>query len=464
MEKALGCSPLTGESGELIAGGVSIDSRTLQSGEIFVCIRGEKTDGHLYVLPALQAGAAAVVAERADEEIRRACREAGRPLFVVRDGNSALADLAAYHRGRLSGTVIGVTGSNGKTSFKEMLFGLGRNILGDTVSASEGNLNNHWGLPLSLLRARPDHRLIILEMGMNHPGEIGRLSRLARPHTAVIVSVGAAHIGFFRSVEEIARAKLEILEGMAPDSILFYHTGSPGLDLACALARERKTIVREFGFRPEDRVEADLNGIRFACENMSVENRHYHSVVMAENLLGALRLLESCGLPITRLVEAAAEIEPIAPRRFQVFRRRRAGENPRFLVDDSYNANEESFVVALRALRNLLPTGKPGLVAGEMAELGDRAPLAHRRVGEVAGENGYALCAVAGGEAAAEILAGYRALQPGGTAVQKQSASQLLEGLGSLLQRVNCDALLVKGSRSARMDLISDALKEEGYV
>lgn len=464
IESALSTS---GGDSEVFCTGVSIDSRTLKAGDMFVCIRGENSDGHNYISDALALGASAIISEKSDESIKAACKGHGAALFQVPDGTEALGRLASYYRSLLKGKIIGVTGSNGKTSTKEMLLGIGERLLGKgEVYATPGNLNNQWGLPLSILRADPDNRIIILEMGMNHEKEIEALSRIARPDISIITSVASAHIGNLGSLDAILRAKLEILEGMrsGPGSALVYGESYYGCREARKVSEQRGIRFRTFGFDSKNGVVSDENGIRFDFHGHRVENPHYFHLAMAMNMIGAMTVYEELGFPVEEIAAAASETAPLTGRRFQMFRKKMGDGRISTLVDDSYNANEHSFVEAIRALRKLLPTGRLCLFAGEMAELGSDSSSAHSHVGESAAEENFEMVAVSGGKNAEKILAVYRDNKSDGEiflAGNVEDLKKLAEKPGFL---DNFDGILIKGSRSSRMDLLSDSLKLTGYV
>ncbi len=496
----------TGSGGEILRPaaterpivGIAIDSRTMRAGQAFLCLRGDRTDGHQYIAAAVQAGASAIIVERGAGVDTALCGDRG--IIAVEDGLTALQNLARFHRGRLTGTtILGVTGSNGKTSTKEMLFGMAGALVGpEKVFATQGNLNNHIGLPLSVLAIDESCEIAILELGMNHPGEIETLTRIARPHHALITSVSGAHQAYFAAVEDIARAKLEILEGLEKNGTLVFHLYSPGGDLALDLVRKRIASARDnvcrvvfFGGWPDDRggsikpwpfvyesldgllwddrlsmmerVQIGSAGIAFVWQGGQVSCANYFSFEMAENLLGALTLLEATGRFFPdQLRSAACAARPLTPGRFQLIP---GGSGAvALLVDDSYNANPDSFMAALRALRELRPAGTLGVLAGEMAELGAEALKGHRAVGAFAAAQGYALFAVSGGELAGEMLTAFQKGNRSGRGWHCADVTTMVSRLGEILNGQKLDGLLVKGSRSARMDQICQALRAGGFV
>ena len=486
---------LRGAPGGEAWSGVSIDSRTVSSGQVFLCLRGDRTDGHEYIDAALAAGAGALIVERGAPRVG-ALPEGARFVVAVDDGLVALQNLARFHRARLTNTLIlGVTGSNGKTSTKEMLVTMAGHLLGpEKVFATPGNLNNHIGLPLSVLGIDTTTELAVLGMGMNHAGEIALLSNIARPHHALITSVSGAHREFFDTVEDIARAKLEITVGLENEGTVVFHLYSPGGELALDLIRRRRSPRHGhrlklvfFGGWPDsggsmkpwpfvsesldsllwdnrlsmiEHVQITKDGLRFGWQGTHVECPAYFTFEMAENLLGALTLLEATGRFFPdQLREAAAHARPLTGRRFEVVQGRSDGRVG-LLVDDSYNANPAAFIASLRALRELLPSGRLAVFAGEMAELGDSARADHRQVGEFAAAQGYDLFVGCGVDHARSMQEAFAARSTKGRSLVKGSASALVDTLFDVLGDGHYDGVLVKGSRSARMDLVSDALRE----
>ena len=468
IEAALGRAQIPAEAGLALesAGmfsGVSIDSRTLRPGDLFFCIRGERVDGHQFIEQALAAGARGVVlSERGALERTQAIRSPS-ALFLVDDTTVALGALASAHRAHLGAGVIGVTGSNGKTTTKELLFGIGELLEPGRTLATRGNLNNQWGLPLSLLAARPEHRLVILELGMNNAGEISVLSRMARPRTGVIVSVSGAHIGHFGSVLDIARAKLELVDGMEPGSFLLYNCRSPGLDLAERICAERKLQLCVFGVEDRSMVKVVPEGLRFPWRGRELLAPGWFNPLLADNRIAALEALVTLGYEVADVAAASESVRAVIPGRF-VVSSRLSSSGEKLLVDDTYNANEVSFVASVRAAAGLRPGGRFGLVAGEMGELGERAAVAHARVGQAAGESGYDIVVVAGGEFADLLGQSYLNVNPTGRCISRTDSASIAADAALLEELSECDVVLVKGSRSARTDRVSAALREKGYV
>ncbi len=473
LVEALGQTPLrrhAGPSAEVVVrGGASIDSRTLQSGQLFVCLRGENTDGHRFVADAAARGAGAILIE--EQALLSGAVDLPPPedpcvFFSVESGEAALQDLARFHRARLSIPVFGVTGSNGKTSTKELLQGLLNATALAPAFATVGNLNNHLGVPLSILSIDDRYRSAVIEMGMNHAGEIAALTGIARPHHAI----GPAHIERFADIDGIGEAKLEILQGMSAGGCLAYHAGSRGVERARTLCARTGTRLLLFdldqvaatgdGSATATDLRLGLDGLIFRWAELDRVVAAFAHAAMAQNLIGAMALLHAAGLDADTLVQAAEQVRVQSARRFEMIRLPRPGRPEQLLVDDCYNANPASFISALQSLRRLLPEGNLAVFAGEMGEQGAFGPEGHRQVGAAAGELGYALCAIAGGSLSDHIARGFAQE----ARLIRVPDSAALAALLPSLNLVDFDGILVKGSRSARMELVSDPLRKQSYV
>jgi UDP-N-acetylmuramoyl-tripeptide--D-alanyl-D-alanine ligase len=377
---ATGGSTLT----EWAATGVSIDTRDLAVGDLFVALHGPNHDGHDFVAAALRGGAAAAMVDRAIPQL-----PAASPLLDVADSLAGLAALGAAGRSRSAAQIIAVTGSVGKTGTKEALR-LALASSGPTY-ASAGGLNNHWGAPLSLARLPQQACYGVFELGMNHSGEIANLTRLVRPHVAVITTVEPAHLGFFPSVEAIADAKAEIFLGLEPAGIAVLNRDNPHYARLAAAAKRAGAIeILGFGTHPESAarlidcvldsrgstVEAAVCGkiIRF---RLPVPGRHW---VM--NALAVLTAAQAAGAAVDRAAAALAELQPLPGRG----RRDELAWHGGILtvIDESYNASP----AAMRAALAVLAATEPGVgarrvaVLGDMLELGDASERLHRELAE----------------------------------------------------------------------------------
>lgn len=358
-------------------GSVSIDSREVEPGALFVAIKGERFDGHDFVSAALAAGAAAALVSES-----RAAALPQRELIIVPDALGGLRDLAAAARARSRARIVAITGSAGKTTTKEMI----RHVLAATgrTHASIRSFNNHWGVPLMLARLPQDASFGVFELGMNHPGEIEPLSRLVRPHVVVITTVAAAHLEFFESVADIARAKAEIFAGIEPGGVAVLNADHDHLGVLLRQAeRARVARVVTCGARPgadwriehEEPIPGGMRAtVRHGAEaydlKLTVEGRH-----MVANAVAAVACAGACGVP---LHEALAAIEAFeAPEGRGAVTSLGPTDNPLRLIDQSYNANSASMEAALDVFARQTARGRKVLVLGDMLELGTRAPALH---------------------------------------------------------------------------------------
>jgi len=363
------------------ASGVSIDSRTVVAGDLFVALRGPHHDGHDFVGPALERGAAAAVVDR-----QIAGLSAGAPLLRVADTFAALNALGVAARARSRARIVAITGSVGKTGTKEALR-LALAASGPTF-ASSGSLNNHWGVPLSLARLPPDAVYGVFELGMNHPDEIIGLGRLVRPHVAVITTVEPVHLGFFGSVEAIADAKAEIFSGLEPGGIAVLNRDNRHYArLAVAAARAGAAVIG-FGADPEAAVRladfrlepegssfaADCRGTMLCCR-LRVAGRHWVC-----NALAVLGATAAVGADLGGAAAALARFEAL-PGRGRRYRLAWGG-GAVTLIDESYNASPPAMAAALAVLGAVEPSagGRRIAVLGDMLELGAAAEELHRRL------------------------------------------------------------------------------------
>jgi UDP-N-acetylmuramoyl-tripeptide--D-alanyl-D-alanine ligase len=436
--------------GEGVAFGVTIDSREVRPGDLFVALPGERVDGHSFVGRAFAAGAAGVLVRRdAPVDV-----PPGRAAIRVDDPLAALARIAAWWRGRFVLPLVAVTGSNGKTTVKEMVASILRAAAGSpaAVLATEGNLNNQIGLPLTLLRLRPGHRYAVCELGTSSPGEIAALTRLARPGVAAVNNAAAAHLEGLGSVENVARAKGEIFAGLAPDGVAVINADDAFAPYWRSLAAGRRVI--EFGLDAPAQVGASLReaGGRTVVElsvlgervdtELQVAGRHN-----VANALCAAACAAGAGVaagPIAAGLHAFAGVEGRL--------RRRAARRGATVIDDTYNANPASTRAAIDVLCAL--PGRRILALADMRELGPEAPRLHREIGAYARERGVGAL-YATGEATAEAVAGF-----GAGARHFATAEALAEALEP--ESVPGTVVLVKGSRSMRMERVVAALTGGG--
>ncbi|HEX8873323.1 MAG TPA: UDP-N-acetylmuramoyl-tripeptide--D-alanyl-D-alanine ligase [Nitrosospira sp.] len=429
--------------------GVSTDSRMAGPGDLFIALIGDKFDGHDFIAEVSAKGAAAAMVchERTGE-----LPETGIPLIRVENTRLGLGQLAAFWRGRFDIPVVAVTGSNGKTTVKEMTAGIMRHAAGaaghagraDEVLATEGNLNNDIGMPLTLLRMRERHRYAVIEMGMNHAGEISYLTRLARPDVAVITNAGAAHVEGLVSIEAVARAKGEIFEGLGPGGTAVINADDPYAPLWRKLAGNRKIV--EFGLDDAPDVSARYQLDFFSARITLVTPDGTRDVVLqvpgehnVRNALAAAAASAALGAGLDAIASGLSEFNGIKGRM-----QKKSGLHGAILIDDTYNANPASVSAALSVLAKA--GGRKILILGDMGELGRDARVFHERIGEEARVAGidqlFAL-----GELSAYAAAGF-----GAGARHFESMEKLLPEVQGLLA---ADVtLLIKGSRFMKMEQV----------
>ena len=437
----------------------SIDSRTVAAGDLFVAIHGDRFDGHDFVAAAFAAGAAGAVVTRTPALPSAGAEGPAPTVIVVADTTRALQDAAREVRRRSGATVVAITGSAGKTTTKELT---GEFLAARfTVFRNRGNLNNHIGLPLSLLElaARPD--VAVVELGMNHVGEIRTLVGIAEPDVRVWTNVGDAHLGFFASPDAIADAKAEILDAARPSDLLV-----AGFDDARIRARIGRFAGRTVTFGLSDRADvyASLVDHR-GLDGMAATVKTPHGSVRMEtpllgtgnllNLLAATAVASELGVPLTAIAERAAHVRPAAHR----------GELLRLpggvtLLDDSYNSSPAALNRSLETVRNATGSARKVAVLGEMLELGDHAGRLHEECGWAAAESGLDLLIAVGGPPALRLAeAAKTAGMPPATVIYVPTSG---EAAGVAEQKVRPgDLVLVKGSRGIRTDLVVERLKVE---
>ncbi len=425
------------------------DTRTLKAGELFVALRGPRFNGGEFLAAALERGAAGALVD--------AAQPLPLPQIVVPDTQAALERAARAWRAHFRGALVGVAGSNGKTTAKEMTAA----ILGQAGEclATRGNLNNHIGVPLTLLRLTPRHRFAVIEMGANRAGEVAALARIAQPTVGMITNAGADHLEGFGSLEGVARAEGEMVAGLPPAATAVINTDDEFAGLWRALTAARvvtfgvrapadfsatgvRTSVAEEGFSTEFRLTAPAGS---AAIRLALGGTHNVS-----NALAAAAAAASAGAGLEHISAGLAAVRAV-PGRLQ-FRRAASGA---WFIDDSYNANPSSMRAAIEVLGSL--TGRRWLALGDMAELGDYAREAHEAIGEFARAHGIERLYATGplmARAADSFGAGARWF-----ADVPALAAALVAELPASGPEVR---LLIKGSRSNRLERLVEALAPGG--
>jgi UDP-N-acetylmuramoyl-tripeptide--D-alanyl-D-alanine ligase len=430
---------------ETIVTSVGTDSRNSAPQELFVALRGERFDGHQFIAAARERGAAAALVETVSSEWRDF------PQIQVADTLQALQRLARAYRAELSLIVVGITGSSGKTSTKEMVAA----VLGEkyAVTKTEGNLNNHIGVPLSILRADSSHQVAIWEFGMNHLGELAPLVEMAKPGYGVITNIGVAHVEFLGSREAIAREKAVLTDHIPPTGVVVLNADDEFSDWIAARcsARTIQTGIEQGAIQVRHIVH-HVDGEEFVLSDERGEVPGFLPVPgehMIKNAAQAVAIGRVLGLSLAQCAAGLAKTSLPGGR----FRIERLGQV--LVINDSYNANPDSVIAALRTVARLPVKGRRIAALGYMGELGEQSLSSHERVGSAAAENGFDFLIAVGERAKPIASASFKAglNRTRTVATQTEAADALAEFLEP------GDLLLVKGSRSAAMDRIIEQLE-----
>jgi UDP-N-acetylmuramoyl-tripeptide--D-alanyl-D-alanine ligase len=430
---------------------VHSDTRSLQAGDLFVALKGERFDAHEFLGRAHAAGAAAALAEHG-------LAEAGLPGLQVADTQQALTTLATAWRRRYAGPLIAVAGSNGKTTVTQMVAAALRSAFGDAALATQGNFNNHIGLPLTILRLQPagpqSHRAAVVELGMNHPGEIAQLAAVAQPTVAIVTNAQREHQEFMASVDAVARENAAVIEALPAGGVAVFPADDAFAPLWRGIAGARE--VRTFGLGGEADVHADAQwqGEHWQVRGMAMGLPLAFTLRVAglhnvKNALAAAAAALAAGAPIEAVQQGLSAFRPVKGR--SMSRLLELAGREVVLVDDTYNANPDSVRAAIDVLAGL---PKPGwLVLGDMGEVGDQGPAFHAEVGRYARERGIENLWTAGA-ASAEAA---RAFESGGGRGSRHFAD-VPALIAALDDASPCASVLVKGSRFMAMERVVQAL------
>jgi UDP-N-acetylmuramoyl-tripeptide--D-alanyl-D-alanine ligase len=437
-------------------GGISIDSRTLAAGDAFFAIVGDNRDGHAFVEAALKAGAGLAVVSGA----KRGTLPADAPLLVVDDVLDGLRDLARAARARFAGKVIAVTGSVGKTSTKEAL----RLVLsreGET-HASAASYNNHWGVPLSLARCPAEARFAVFELGMNHAGEIGPLSRLVQPDIAIITTIAPVHLEYFESVDAIADAKAEIFEGLVDGGIAVLNRDNAQFNRLCDRALDAR-VSRVVSFGEEPGADAQLIKCVLQPDVSTVQARILGDDVtyklgapgkhLVMNSLAVLAAAKLAGADLAMAALALADLQPASGRGTRITLEVPGGAA--LLIDESYNANPVSMAAAIALLGQAQPgpRGRRIAVLGDMLELGTQSGALHAGLAQAIVDHAVDLVFCAG-PAMRNLWEALPSNRRGGYASDSSALEpQVLDAVSG------GDAIMIKGSFGSRMTPIVKALQ-----
>ncbi|MBA2657606.1 MAG: UDP-N-acetylmuramoyl-tripeptide--D-alanyl-D-alanine ligase [Tatlockia sp.] len=419
--------------------GICIDSRNLKPGNLFIALRGENFDGHDFISAAVEKGAAAVLVERS-------CTNLTIPQILVQNCLEALAKLATAHRQSIHCPVIALTGSNGKTSVKEMIAA----ILPKPAFATPGNLNNHIGVPLSVLQLQSEHTYAVFELGANHPGEIAYTVAIVQPQVSLINNIAPAHIEGFGSIDGVARTKGEIYEGLSEEGMAVVNADDNYANFWNGILANKK-VLRFSLSKPADVYARDLSiddqgFCRFemvlpvgpAKVELRVPGEH-----AVRNALAAAACCYAVGISLADIVEGLQQFRGVSGR--MTFR---SGKNESLIIDDTYNANLQSVLTAVEVL-----SSRPGrriLVLGDLGELGAWTQQHHEEIGHAAYRRGIDLLLTCGHHSE------YSSTAFGTTAKHYTNQEELAQ---ELLAKLDKDTtVLVKGSRSAAMEKIVEQL------
>ena len=442
IRRACGGKLLCGDP-EAVVTSVSTDSRKIEPGALFVPIKGERTDAHAYITATFAAGAVATLTEEHTE------MKDSNAWIRVPSTLSALPLIATAHRARFSIPVVGVTGSVGKTTTKEMIalaLSAEKNVM-----RTEGNHNSQVGLPLTIFRLGPEHEAAVVEMGMSDFGEMSRLAEIAAPDYAVITNIGISHIQQLKTQQNILGEKLHIIDRFREDSILFLNGDDP---LLANLRGKLRVRTQYFGMQPwcdyrAEKIAFHPNGIHFVFRAKGVEQEVELPVLGLHNVTNALASLavsHSLGVDLGKAAKALQEYQPLAMRQ-QLHR-----HNGITVVDDSYNASPDAIKSSLDMLESLREQdGRCLAVLADMLELGELEHRAHFEVGAYAAKTGLDVL-VTVGERAAAIAEGARSVRPEIPCHVCHANEEAAEVLKSILRRG--DIVLVKGSRGMHTDEI----------
>ena len=425
-------------SGDTAFSGVTTDTRSLSRGEMFVALRGERFDGHAFLAAAASGGAAAAMVDR------RYAGELPLPAVVVQDTRRALGDLARHWRGRFSPAVIGITGSNGKTTVKEMLASILRCHAGEeSVLSTKGNLNNDLGVPLTVLKMGGQHRYCAIELGMNHKGEIAYLAGIARPTVALVNNAQREHLEFMRSVEEVAAENASVYGALPADGVAVVNADDAHAALFRKAAGGRKVL--DFGLVSGAAVSGGyaLKGLSSEIRIRGAAGEAFATLAIpglhnVRNALAAAACALAAGIDEKAIGEGLSAFRPYTGR-LQV----KQAKSGATVIDDTYNANPDSVRAAIDVLASCpQPTA---LVLGDMGEVGERGAEFHREVGSYASSKKigrlYGL-----GEATRHAV---EAFGPGG---------RHFDSVEKLVSSIEAKSILVKGSRFMRMERVVTAL------
>lgn len=442
---------LNNSNGDLKITGVSIDSRSINSGDMFIALKGDNFDGHDFIGKAVENGAALVIAHKPQEGLNT-------PYILVEDTLKALQDIAGYYRKKFRIPFVAVTGSSGKTTTKDMI----ASVLSEkyNVLKTEGNFNNAIGLPLTLLRLKNSHEIAVLEMGMSGLGEISLLSDMVRQQVGVISNVGTAHIEMLGSRENILKAKLEIFSYFDRNCTAVINGDN---DMLEGFNTEEYDVIK-YGLRGSndyhayDIKERGEEGIDFSVDLDGVKS--YFTVMLpgmhnVYNALSAIAVARLFGMKAEEIRRGLISFKP-SKNRMDIVKL----ESGIKLVNDAYNANPESMKAAIDVLKSIKSGGRSICILGDMLELGAASHEEHYKIGSYAASAGTDILIAAGSFSGDMKRGAYDAGLDSSCIYAFSRTEEALAGLAEIVRPG--DVILIKGSRRMKMETIVDFLRERG--
>ncbi|MBK7143141.1 MAG: UDP-N-acetylmuramoyl-tripeptide--D-alanyl-D-alanine ligase [bacterium] len=442
----------TAGSGERTFAGVSIDSRTLKAGELFIALRGERVDGHNFIAQAIERGAAGLMTELSFQGPALTSDVA---IVAVPNSHEAMMSLARQYRDMTSAKVVGITGSNGKTTTKEITYTL-LSAVDKDVYRSSGNLNNLFGMPLAIMAMPKETRVAVLEMGISQPGEMTKLTQIVRPDLAVITNIGATHLEFLGSLEGVARAKLEMVASSSPEIPVIINADDPVLTREISMYRDNYItfgITHAATFEPE-KIQRQSDGTAI----VTIEGHRFRLPLFGEhqvyNLLTGYAVARTLGYGFDAVDTEAIQFVT-APMRGQTVTQR----GVTFIVD-CYNANPESVRLGLKSFATMETSGRRIIILGDMLELGAQAQEYHRQIGALLAQQPFDL-AVGVGPLAKSII---------GSAAEGGAPKERLQHFGDASTAAkelvgmfkSGDLVYIKGSRGIGLERVFNEFTGEG--
>ncbi len=431
---------------------VHTDTRSIQPGDLFVALRGDRFDANDFLAEARAKGALAAICQ--GDTAAAKLVQAGLPGWVVRDARQALAQLAIHYRAQFSLPLIAVTGSNGKTTVTQMIASILRAYQGEQTLATQGNLNNEIGVPLTVLRLSPAHQLAVVELGMNHPGEIAALAAIAQPTVALVNNAQREHLEFMQTVDAVAQENGSVIDALPPDGVAVYPADDVYSDLWATLAGSRRTLRFAATAQPEAdvfAVKADWSDAAWQVTAATPAGDLHYALHIAgahnvKNSLAAVSCALAAGVPLLAIAQGLAAFEPVKGRSRALLLH--LNGRAITLVDDTYNANPDSVRAAIDVLAAL--PGPRLLVLGDMGEVGDQGPAFHAEAGRYAQQKNIEKLLCTGVQSA--------------QAAMHFEASVHLDDMDAVISAVLAElpgvaSVLVKGSRFMKMERVVQAIE-----